>query len=174
LQALRPHRMLDVGGNSGEFARHAVRSVPGLSADVFDLPVVCELGRRHLASTEESHRVGFIPGDLRADDLPGGYDLVSFKSMLHDWPDEFAFDFLRKAVAALQPGGSILIFERAEIRATGDRLPYSMVANLVFLPFFRNAETYRVWLKQFGLVDISLETVMLEMPFHLITARKPL
>lgn len=173
LDALKPRRMLDVGGNSGEFARKAVRRVAGLTADVFDLPVVCELGRRHLSTTDEAGRVGFIAGDLRNNELPSGYDLVSFKSMLHDWPDDYARAFLGKAVAALDRGGSLLIFERAEIRVGSTSLPYAMVANLVFLPFFRPGSSYQLWLEELGMVDIAKETVALDMPFHLITARKP-
>ncbi|WP_235936062.1 methyltransferase [Devosia aurantiaca] len=135
LRDLNPTRMLDVGGNSGEFARRTVSFVAGLQATVFDLPVVCELGQRHVAKFAEADRVHFIPGDLRNDVLPRGFDLISFKSMLHDWPDDYALSFLQKAFVALDPGGSLLIFERAEIGVTGEGMPYSMVANLVFCLF---------------------------------------
>lgn len=166
-------RMLDVGGNSGEFARQAVARWPELSATVFDLPVVCELGRRHLAGSAEVARVAFRPGDLRKDNLPTGQHVVSFKSVLHDWPDRDARDFLRKAYAALEPGGLLVIFERGEIEVQ-DRLPYWMVANLVFLPFFRSSNVYRGWLGELGFEGIEISGVDLEMPFHLIVARKPL
>jgi SAM-dependent methyltransferase len=166
-------RMLDVGGNSGEFARQSVAAFPALVATVFDLPVVCELGRRHLAGSQEAVRVGFQPGDLRRDALPGGQDVVSFKSVLHDWPDREARAFLAKAFEALAPDGLLVIFERGEIEA-GDRpLPYWMVANLVFLPFFRRAELYVGWLTELGFIDIETSGVELEMPFHLVVARKP-
>jgi hypothetical protein len=48
-----------------------------------------------------------------------------------------------------------------------------MVANLVFLPFFRPAEVYTACMAELGLVDIEVETVELETPFFLVTARKP-
>jgi SAM-dependent methyltransferase len=166
-------RLLDVGGNSGEFARQAVEAMPGLEAAVFDLPVVCELGRRHLAGTAGADRVSFIAGDLRGDGLPPGQDVVSFKSVLHDWPDRETRDFLRKAFEALAPGGMLVIFERGEIDVGDEPLPYWMVANLVFLPFFRKAEIYRGWLGELGFADIEMTGVELEMPFHLIVARKP-
>ena len=166
-------RLLDVGGNSGEFARQAVEAVPGLEAAVFDLPVVCELGRRHLAGTGEAGRVRFLAGDLRRDGLPAGQDVVSFKSVLHDWPDREARAFLRKAFEALVPGGLLVIFERGEIEVGDEPLPYWMVANLVFLPFFRTAEVYRGWLSELGFADVEMTGVELDMPFHLIVARKP-
>lgn len=161
-------RMLDVGGNSGEFARQAVTRWPGLSATVFDLPGVCAIGRRHVG---DDRRVSFQPGDLRRQGLPGGHDLISFKSMLHDWPDEEARDFLAKAVAALEPGGMLLIFERDRIDAR-QGLPYWMVANLVFLPFFRHADIYRRWMEELGLLYVEVSYTTLDMPFQLIVARK--
>ena len=166
-------RLLDVGGNSGEFARQAVAAWPGLSAVVFDLPVVCELGRRHVARFDDAPRVRFMAGDLRRDALPPGQDVVSFKSVLHDWPDVEARLFLRKAFEALAPGGLVVIFERGEIEVGEQPLPYWMVANLVFLPFFRRAEIYPAWLAELGFADIETAEVALEMPFHLVVARKP-
>lgn len=40
----RYRRILDIGGNSGEFVRQICRRYPGISATVFDLPVVCDIG----------------------------------------------------------------------------------------------------------------------------------
>lgn len=166
-------RLLDVGGNSGEFARQACARNEGLEALVFDLPVVCALGREHVAASPQAARMAFREGDLRRDELPGGHDVVSFKSVLHDWPDDDALAFLDKAAGALEPGGRIVVFERAPIASAGGRLPYSMVANLVFLPFFRSPEFYVEKLKVLGFVDIAVETIGLEMPFFLVTGSKP-
>ncbi len=164
--------MLDIGGNSGEFARQLVRRWPQLQATIFDLPVVCALGERHLGGSAEAGRVKFRPGDLRRDALPGGQDLVTFKSVLHDWPDGEARLFLRKAVEALAPGGLLAIFERTQIETGDEPMPYSMVANLVFLPFFRDRQIYLGWLAELGLEAIETASIALEMPFHLIVARK--
>lgn len=169
----RAKRLLDLGGNSGEFARQACAMAPELQATVFDLPVVCALGREHVAGQPGGDRVRFLPGDLRRDPVPDGYDLMCFKSVLHDWPDEFALDFVARAIEALAPGGRLLIFERATIPLDGRRLAHAMTANLVFLPFFRAAEVYVEALARGGLGGIGCETVVLEMPFHLITGVKP-
>lgn len=172
---LSGHRsMLDVGGNSGEFARRACARAPELEATVFDLPVVCALGRAHVAKFAEAGRVRFQEGDLRAMPLPGGHDLISFKSVLHDWPEDHAADFLAKAVAALEPGGQLVIFERGPIALDAALLPYAMVANLVFLPFFRQPEFYTKALAALAMTDIVVEWMELEMPFFVITTRKPL
>ncbi len=164
--------VMDVGGNSGEFVRQICERNPSMTATVFDLPVVCALGRRHVAEFPQAARIAFREGDLRRDPLPAGHDVVSFKSVLHDWPDSDAMAFLGKAADALEPGGCLAIFERMPIEVRGARLPYSMVANLVFLPFFRQPDFYAAELDRLGFVDITAQTVGIEMPFALVTARK--
>lgn len=165
-------KVMDVGGNSGEFARQMCERHPSLTATVFDLPVVCELGRRHVSASPQAARVAFCEGDLRHDALPAGHDVVSFKSVLHDWPANEAAAFLGKAADALEPGGRVVIFERMPIEISGARLPYSMVANLVFLPFFRQPDFYAAQLDRLGFVDIIVQRIGIEMPFALVTARK--
>lgn len=165
-------RILDVGGNSGEFARQVCERNPSMEATVFDLPVVCALGRRHVSGSPQAARITFKDGDFRRDRLPAGHDIISFKSVLHDWPQDDAATFMREAAAALEPGGRMVIFERMPIEPADTRLPYSMVANLVFLPFFRKPDFYAVELDKLGFIDISVQSVGIEMPFALITARK--
>ncbi|MEP6563579.1 MAG: methyltransferase [Mesorhizobium sp.] len=165
-------KMMDVGGNSGEFARQICERNPAMQATVFDLPVVCALGRRHVSASPQAARISFMEGDLRNDPLPAGHDVISFKSVLHDWPQENAAAFIGKAASALEPGGRMVIFERMPIETGGTRLPYSMVANLVFLPFFRSPDFYASELDKRGFVDITVQSVGIEMPFALVTARK--
>jgi hypothetical protein len=82
-------RMLDLGGNSGEFAIQVCRRTPPLQACVVDLPVVCHVGMRHVAEQKLSDRIQFQPLNFTQDPIPGGYDLITCKSVLHDWPDEY-------------------------------------------------------------------------------------
>ena len=110
-------RILDIGGNSGEFVCRLCEASPELSATVFDLPVVCEIGREHISGEPESDRIQFVAGDARRDELPGGHDLISFKSFLHDWPPAEVAELLRRAARSLMPGGTLLIFERARLRS---------------------------------------------------------
>ncbi|WP_027062471.1 methyltransferase [Mesorhizobium loti] len=170
---LAEHRqIMDIGGNSGEFVRQICERNQAIRATVFDLPVVCELGRRHVSGSPQAGRIAFLEGDLRNDPLPADHDVISFKSVLHDWPQEDAAAFIGKAAQALAPGGRIVIFERMPIELRGARLPYSMVANLVFLPFFRSPDFYAGQLDKLSFIDITVRSIGIEMPFALITARK--
>jgi ubiquinone/menaquinone biosynthesis C-methylase UbiE len=165
-------RMLDVGGNSGEFALRLCRRNPGLRATIFDLPMVCEIGMEHVLGEPEHDRMGFIKGDIRQDALPAGYDLISFKSMLHDWPDKEASLFLAKAVQALPPGGRIVIFERGPMRFKDIAPPMSLLPTLLFFRSYRPASDYRILLGQLGMVDIQSRDIDLDSSFYLVTARK--
>lgn len=133
--------VLEPGGNSGAFARALIPVLHPARHVVFDLPAVCALGQQRGAMPGLS----FAPGDMRRDDwrgvAGGAPDAVLFKSVLHDWPLEDAADLLARARAALAPGGRIVIAERARFAGmtSGTAMDY---ANLVFAPFYRDAQTY--------------------------------
>jgi SAM-dependent methyltransferase len=167
-------RMLDVGGNSGEFALQICRRMPQLRAAIFDLPLVCEIGLEHILGEPEQDRIAFIKGDLRHQELPGGFDLISFKSMLHDWPPKDAAIFVAKAVRALAPGGTIMIFERGPLRFRDVTAPFSLLPSLLFFNSYRPSSDYGAQLAAFGLEEIQVRDIFLDSPFFLVTARKPL
>ncbi len=166
-------RLLDLGGNSGEFAAQACRRAPALVATVFDLPVVCALGRENLTGRPEAARITFRPGDMRRDPLPEGHDLVAFKSVLHDWPPDEACALLTRGAQALAPGGRLVVYERTPMPLRDRPAGYVQAADLVFQPFFREARLYTETLSAQGLAEITVDRIDLETPFHLIVAHKP-
>lgn len=166
--------MLDIGGNSGEFVLQACRRHAGLRALVLDLPAVCALGAVHVGRWPEGARIRFEPVTSAQATWPGGFDLVSFKSMLHDWPKVAMAGFLRQAHAALRPGGRVLIVERAradsateEVQLTFGNLPLAL-----FFRSYRGTDEYREALAAAGFGDIVVRRFMLDTPFHLIVASK--
>lgn len=164
--------MLDVGGNSGEFVLRVCKAFPELRASVYDLPLVCDIGRDHIAREPEAARINFIKVDPDQNELPAGYDLISFKSMLHDWPDAEMDGFLARAHAALKPGGKVLIFERGKIPPALDRVAYGQLPLILFFRSYRSPVRYQQQLVALGFHSIVLEQVALDMPFLLITATK--
>jgi hypothetical protein len=167
------HRhMLDVGGNSGEFSLQACRAHPGLRATVMDLPLVCEVGAEHVLPHPERERIGFLAGDLRRDALPGGSDLITFKSMLHDWPDAEALRFLDAACAALEPGGTLLVFERLPLDMTRGALGFGALPALLFFRSYRPAKFYLDAFEARGLREVRSQELRLDVPFLLACGRK--
>jgi len=165
-------RILDIGGNSGEFVLRICRNCPEVQATVFDLPLVCDIGHEHIRPEPEAARIAFVKGNALSDELPGGFDLVTFKSMLHDWPDKEARQLIAKGARALKPGGTLLIFERGPIEVEDGRLSYAAIPMLLFFHSFRGWSLYEEQLRSLGLVSIRVQRIKLETPFFLLTASK--
>lgn len=168
----RSRRLLDVGGNSGEFALRICRAHAGVHATVLDLPVVCQVGQAHVGVEVEAARIDFIETAGADADFPSGFDTVCFKSMLHDWPDHEMRGFLERAYHVLDVGGRLLIFERGLLEVGASQVPYSLIPIMLFFRSYRSAEDYVMHLEQIGFREINLKTIDLEMPFMLITAVK--
>jgi hypothetical protein len=169
-----PHQcMLDIGGNSGEFVLQICRHQPELRALVLDLPVVCQVGQRHVSSQPEAARIQFLPGDMVNEPFPDDADLISWKSVLHDWPDDVVLRLLQKSFVALPEGGKLLIFERQSWDFSLQPTGYGLLPVLLFFRSYRSPETYVQWLQQCGFADVDLQKIQLEVPFSLITGVKP-
>lgn len=106
----RHRRVLDVGGGDGTFLEGLQRRHPHLDLRLFDLPPVAEIAAARFARGPVPRPVA-VGGDFRCDALPGGADLVTFVRILHDHDDDRVRALLRKARAALVPGGRLLIAE---------------------------------------------------------------
>ena len=166
--------MLDIGGNSGEFALQISRRHPHISATVIDLPVVCEVGREHVAAENPSASIQFMAADALSAALPTQQCLVTFKSILHDWPEPAVEQFFRQAHRSLRSGGRVLIFERAQLDPETQGVPdYGDLSTFLFYRSYRQAQIYQERLQAAGFTEIELVSVQLETPFHLITATKP-
>ena len=169
----RQHRrMLDVGGNSGEFAVQICRRELHTEATVIDLPVVCHVGERHVQTQPEAGRIQFCPGNMLDDAFPTDFDLITWKSVLHDWPDEQVPHLLKKSFDALPPGGTVLIFERQQWDFGVEDTPYGLLPVMLFFRSYRSPESYVVCLRNAGFSDISVQQIPLEVPFLLVTAVK--
>lgn len=165
-------RILDIGGNSGEFVLQICKKYPKVYAKVLDLPLVCQVGLEHVRSEPEANRITFIKGDALTDELPKGFDLITFKSMLHDWPEKEAKEFIARASQSLEPGGTLLIFERGPIEVGEATLPYSMIPFLLFFRSFRSPLVYKEQLEVLDSQHIETQRIELETPFFMITAKK--
>jgi len=170
----RHKRILDIGGNSGEFVLQICRKYPELQAAVFDLPLVCDIAEEHIQCEAESKRISFAQGNALNDTLPGGFDLITFKSMLHDWPEKEAAQFIKNASQSLTPGGVLLIFERESIAALRESLSYSMLPFLLFTHFFRLPTFYEKQLEGLDFQDITVTKISLDTQFFIVMAKKKL
>jgi hypothetical protein len=167
------HRhLLDLGGNSGEFALRICQRFQQIQATVADLPVICHVGARHIAEFPEHTRINFRSLHFLHDSFPTDADLITCKSVLHDWPDELAEAIIRKSFEALPSGGQFLIFEREAWDFSCESMPYGQLPVLLFFRSYRTPEWYLSKMEIAGFCDITLKTISLEVPFMLVTGRK--
>jgi cyclopropane fatty-acyl-phospholipid synthase-like methyltransferase len=101
--------MLDVGGGSGAYAIAFAAANPDLRAEIFDLETVVPIAQSHVAQAGLTGRVGTRVGDLRRDALGSGYDLILLSAICHMLGPEENQDLFGRALAALAPGGRLVI-----------------------------------------------------------------
>lgn len=102
--------LMDVGGGHGAFLAEVAQRHPRLSLKLFDLPAVVAGAKAKLAARGLSH-VALHGGSFRDDALPQGADVISLVRICHDHDDGVVRSLLKKAHAALPPGGRLLIAE---------------------------------------------------------------
>jgi len=102
--------MLDIGGSHGYFSVALCRRHPDLRATVLDLPEAVEHAAPLLEAEGMGERVTMRAGDALTDDLgTEAYDLVFMMSLVHHFDDATNRELVRRAAAALRPGGVMVI-----------------------------------------------------------------
>ncbi|AKU99087.1 Hydroxyneurosporene methyltransferase [Labilithrix luteola] len=165
-------RWLDVGGGDGTLALALLSELPQLSVDILNLPQTRELVLARARAAGVQTRMGFVGMDFFADELPSGYDVVSFVRVLHDWDESRARALLTKGARAVAPGGHIVVCE--EFR-TPERLAVQFFWTYFLMGVdacesrLREVEFYTRVLEELGFEDVRV----LHGPFDLVIARKP-
>jgi demethylspheroidene O-methyltransferase len=101
--------LMDVGGGDGAFLRKAHASAPNLQLSLLDLPTVVELAGQRLQA--DGIPVSARAGNMFEDDWPDQADLITLIRVALDHDDEKVEILLRRARAALKPGGVLLLAE---------------------------------------------------------------
>jgi precorrin-6B methylase 2 len=105
----RIERMLDVGGGSGAYSITFASAIPGLQAEILDLPGVCPIAQRHVDEAGLTARVTTRAADLRRDRLGEGYELILVSAICHMLCPDENVDLLCRCHAALRAGGRVVI-----------------------------------------------------------------
>lgn len=98
-------RVLDLGGGPATYAVAWAKSCPGADVAVFDTPATLRVTRKILKEKGETSRVRLVEGDFLKDPIGGPYDFVWISQILHAFSEADCLKLLRKARAALAPGG---------------------------------------------------------------------
>jgi len=104
-------RLLDLGGGPGTYAIHFCQHNPQLTAIIYDLPTTRRFAEQTIARFGLADRVSFEAGDFDNDEIRGRFDVAWLSHILHGEGPEGCATILAKAVAALEPGGVLLVQE---------------------------------------------------------------
>lgn len=150
--------VLDVGGGSGAYAIAIARAHPGVRAVVLDLPNVTPLTRRYIDESGVAARIDTRDGDYLRDGFGVGYDLVLFSAVMHiNTPAENRL-LLKKARAALNPGGRVAIHDSImdddkTKPASGALFALNMLVSTPGGNSYSRAE-YAAWMRGAGFVKV--------------------
>jgi hypothetical protein len=78
---------------------------------LFDIPATLRVARKILAEKGATGRLKLLAGDFLADPVGGPYDFAWISQILHAFSREDCVAILRKAHAALVPGGRVAVQE---------------------------------------------------------------
>lgn len=112
VQSVQPgpaRRLLDVGGASGTYTIAFLEASPNMSATIFDLPDVVDMGKARIEESGLKDRVDFVSGNFYTDPLPEGYDLALLSAIIHQNSPDQNLELYKKIRTALTPGGRLVI-----------------------------------------------------------------
>ncbi|KAG2488417.1 hypothetical protein HYH03_013101 [Edaphochlamys debaryana] len=102
----------DLGGSQGCLCCCVAAAHPHVAATSYDLPAVHAAAERYVAAQGLQGRVQVADLDFFSPSpLPGGHDVLTLGMVLHDWGIDRKMLLLRKAYAALPPGGALIAID---------------------------------------------------------------
>ena len=111
-------KVVDVGGGEGLLVLSLAKAYPNiLTASVYDRPEISALSSKFIEENNAADKVSFISGDF-FESIPEGFDAITLKYIIHDWPDDKALIILSNARKVLAPGNKIFIIDQVVERGS--------------------------------------------------------
>lgn len=101
--------LLDLGGGPGTYAMAFLAKNPALRATVCDRPAALDVAKEIASTHKAGARLSYIPLDLLTEAIPGTFDVIWYSNVLHIYSPQDNQALFRRALAALNPGGRLLI-----------------------------------------------------------------
>ena len=104
--------LLDLAGGPGTYAALLAQANPGLRCTTVDLPAISAVAAECIAEAGLADRVACVAGDYHADTFPAEtYDAATIFGALHQEDPADILAILRRAHAALKPGGKLYVLD---------------------------------------------------------------
>lgn len=108
-----PQRLMDIGANTGKWARHCLSHAPDVEITLVDLPLQLEIARSNLEKAGLDARAHYEPMDIldKSVPFPPGQDVIWMSQFLSCFSMENIRGIFRRARAALAPNGRIHVLD---------------------------------------------------------------
>ena len=186
MSAVLPHgadfsgrkRLLDVGGGPATYAMALIRHAPGLTATILDRPGVLEVTREIVESHGFSDKITLMPGDYLTSPFGAGYDSALLSGMMHRETPETCQLLLRKAFAALDRGGLVVVSDVFFDDDNRNSPPFATYFALNMMMMCENGTAHAKtemarWMKEAGFDKVELRPLPPPNPHTLVVGIKP-
>jgi ubiquinone/menaquinone biosynthesis C-methylase UbiE len=176
LSARPSAKIMDIAASHGLFGISVAKRLPKAHIYALDWASVLEVAKQNAAKEGLTERYHLLPGSAFDVDYGTGFDAILITNLLHHFSPSANEKMLKKAHAALNPGGQVIILEFVP---NDDRVspPVPAMFSLTMLSNTANGDAYTlaeyaVMCRNAGFEEPRL--VALEpMPQSLVVARKP-
>ncbi len=153
--------LLDLGGGPGTYAMAFLAKNSMLRAMVCDRPAALEVAKEIASTHKAGARLSYLPLDLLTEAIPGSYDVIWYSNVLHIFAPQDNQALFRRALAALNPGGRLLIQDAFLHDRKGLFPEEASLFALSMLLFTERGNTYtavetRAWLTEAGFERIKV------------------
>ncbi len=156
--------ILDVGGGDGTNALALCEAFPDARVTIFDLPAVCEIAKRNVASRSRADRISVTSGDFLKDAFPSDIDAILLGHIATIFSPKTNEMLFEKLYRALPSGGTLVVYgTMSEDDGSG---PFHSVAlSLYFLALASHEgavhrwSDYREWLPRAGFSDLRTHRI---------------
>jgi hypothetical protein len=170
--------LIDIGGGPGTYSVGLIRQTPGLRSTILDRPGVLAVTKELVAEQGFSDRVSLRPADYLKDDFGSGYDVALLSGMMHRETPESCQLLLRKAFAALDPGGLVMV---SDVFFDDDSKQSPPFATFFAINMMLTAEhgtchartEMAAWMKTAGFVNVEIKPLPPPNPHTLLFGTKP-
>lgn len=136
-------KLMDVGGNTGKFAIHCVKGIPGLHVTIVDLPDTLNAAVKNIAEMGLSDKISFHPADMLdpASKLPDGHDAIWMSQFLDCFSEEEIHSILTRAAGAMNETSILYILELFWDRQKYEASSYSLNATSLYFTCLANGNS---------------------------------
>ncbi|MDR2979454.1 MAG: class I SAM-dependent methyltransferase [Bacteroidales bacterium] len=141
--ANKPHRLLDVGGNTGKFALRCVAYDEDVQVTIVDLPQQLEMMKKFIAGKKGAERITGHPANLLDESvkLPKDYDVIWMSQLVSAFSEEEVTSVLARSAAAMNSETRLYINETLWDRQRFDSAAYCLTQITLYFACVANGNS---------------------------------